>query len=126
METTLNLTKSQLQEDPILVSKVITQGNAKVGYLAYNSFLRQFDEDLNAVFADFKAQGVTNLVLDLRYNGGGSVNTAIILGSLITGNNTTDVFLQKQWNPDVQEFFQQNDPDRWSISLKTPLMVVLI
>lgn len=117
----IELTKSQLQEDPILVSKVITQGNAKVGYLAYNSFLRQFDEDLNAVFADFKAQGVTNLVLDLRYNGGGSVNTAILLGSMITGTNTTDVFLTEQWNPEVQEFFLENDPERLVSTFKNSI-----
>ncbi|KQC33445.1 peptidase S41 [Nonlabens sp. YIK11] len=108
----ITLSKSQLQEDPILVSKVITQGNAKIGYLLYNSFLRQYDDDLNAVFADFKAQGVTNLVLDLRYNSGGSVNTAITLGSLITNNPTTDVYSREQWNPEVQEFLQNNNPDQ--------------
>ncbi len=110
--TSITLTKAQTQEDPILVSKVIDLGTAKVGYLLYNSFLRQFDDDLNAVFADFKAQGITHLVLDLRYNGGGSVNTAITLGSLIAGNPPTDVFSTEQWNPDVQAFLQANDPDR--------------
>ncbi|PRP66317.1 S41 family peptidase [Nonlabens agnitus] len=108
----ITLSKTQLQEDPILVSKVITQGNAKIGYLLYNSFLRQYDDNLNAVFADFKAQGVTNLVLDLRYNSGGSVNTAITLGSLITNNPTTDVYSREQWNPEVQEFLQNNNPDQ--------------
>ncbi len=84
--------KPHSQEDPIFIARVIDQGTQKVGYLMYNSFLSQFDEELNGAFADFRAQGVTNLVLDLRYNGGGSVNTAIILGSLISGNPITDVY----------------------------------
>jgi C-terminal processing protease CtpA/Prc len=110
--TTIQLSKAQIQEDPILLSTVIDQGDNKVGYLVYNSFLRQFDSQLNAVFADFKAQGVTHLVLDLRYNGGGSVSTAITLGSLITSNPVTDVFSTEQWNPEIQEELQENNPEQ--------------
>jgi len=110
--TDIELNKAQLQEDPIFVSKVIEQGSAKVGYLVYNSFLKQFDNQLNGVFSDFKAQGITHLVLDLRYNSGGSVNTAITLGSLITNNPTTDIFSTEQWNPEVQQFLQENNPEQ--------------
>lgn len=109
---TISLNKAVVQENPILINKVITQGSAKVGYLVYNGFFRQFDNELNAVFADFKTQGVTHLVLDLRYNSGGSINTAIILGSLITNNPTTDVYSTEQWNPDIQQFLLQNNPDQ--------------
>ena len=110
MEITLN--KEVLQENPILVTEVIDQGAQKIGYLMYTGFLSQFDEQLNNVFGDFKAQGVTHLVLDLRYNGGGSVNTAIILGSLISGNPVTDVYSTEQWNPDIQAQLQASNPDR--------------
>ncbi|PPK93951.1 C-terminal processing protease CtpA/Prc [Nonlabens xylanidelens] len=108
----ITLTKAVIQENPILVSQVIDQGTQKVGYLMYNSFLSQFDEQLNGVFADFRAQGVTHLVLDLRYNGGGSVNSAIILGSLISGNPVTDVYSTEEWNPDVQAQLQASNPDQ--------------
>ncbi|WP_124980649.1 S41 family peptidase [Nonlabens xiamenensis] len=109
--TEIDLVKEVVQEDPIHVTRVIDQGGLKIGYLMYNSFLSQFDGDLNAVFADFQAQGVTHLVLDLRYNGGGSVNTAIILGSLISGNPTTDIFSTEEWNPDIQAQLAMQDPD---------------
>jgi C-terminal processing protease CtpA/Prc len=89
---------------------VIDQGTQKVGYLMYTGFLSQFDEQLNDVFGDFRAQGVTHLVLDLRYNGGGSVNTAIILGSLISGNPVTDVYSTEEWNPDIQAQLSANSP----------------
>ncbi|MGB3591319.1 MAG: S41 family peptidase [Nonlabens sp.] len=108
----VELTKTAFQEDPILLTRVIDQGSQKIGYLVYNSFLSQFDEQLNGVFADFAAQGVTHLVLDLRYNGGGSVNTAVILGSLISGNPVTDVYSTEEWNPDIQQFFMDNEPER--------------
>jgi len=107
---TIALTKVFLQEDPIHVATVIQEGTNTIGYLMYNSFLPQFDEQLNSAFAMFRAQGVTHLVLDLRYNGGGSVNTAIILSSLISGNPTTDVFATEEWNPEIQQQFLSSDP----------------
>jgi carboxyl-terminal processing protease len=106
----ITLTKEVVQQDPILVTEVIDQGTQKIGYLMYTGFLSQFDEQLNGVFGDFKAQGVTHLVLDLRYNGGGSVNTAIILGSLISGNPVSDVYSTEEWNPDVQTQLQTSNP----------------
>ncbi|OUS20107.1 peptidase S41 [Nonlabens dokdonensis] len=106
----ITLTKEVNQEDPILVTNVIDQGTQKVGYLMYTGFLSQFDEQLNNVFGDFRAQGITHLVLDLRYNGGGSVNTAIILGSLISGNPVTDVYSTEEWNPDIQAQLSANSP----------------
>lgn len=109
---TITLTKSFLQENPIHVATVIQEGANTVGYLMYNSFLSSFDEQLNNAFAMFRAQGVTHLVLDLRYNGGGSVNTAVILGSLIAGNPTTDVFATEEWNPEIQQQFLNSEPER--------------
>ncbi len=108
----ISLTKMVMQEDPIHVSRVIDQGSQKVGYLMYNSFLSDYDDELNDAFADFQAQGITHLVLDLRYNGGGAVSSAIALGSLISGNPTTDVFSTEQWNPDVQAALRDANPDQ--------------
>ena len=77
----VTLTKTALAENPILLSTVITQNDKKIGYLMYNGFFSSFDNQLNTVFGDFISQGVTHLVLDLRYNSGGSVNTATKLAS---------------------------------------------
>ena len=48
---TLNLNKTQLQENPVAIVKVIEQGAHKIGYLLYNQFSRAFDGQLNAAFA---------------------------------------------------------------------------
>ncbi|WP_103072237.1 S41 family peptidase [Aquimarina sediminis] len=99
------LTKVQYTENPVFVSKTIDVGGSPVGYLMYNSFTADFDAQLNAAFAKFKSDGVTDLVLDVRYNGGGSVTTAIDLSSMITGQYNGQVFTTEQWNADRQEQF---------------------
>ncbi|WP_397299041.1 S41 family peptidase [Nonlabens ulvanivorans] len=116
---TITLDKTSITENPVFRTAIIDQGSQKIGYLMYNSFTSNFDEQLNDAFGTLQAAGVTHLVLDLRYNGGGSVNTSIILGSLIAGQPTTDVFSTEEWNPDVQEFFENNQPDRLTNFFKT-------
>ena len=101
-----------ITENPILVSKTIDVNGAKVGYLLYNSFVADFDDELNAAFAEFKAEGITDLILDLRYNGGGRVSSATRLASMITGQFTGEIFAKQQWNDTYQNYFLQNNPDR--------------
>jgi C-terminal processing protease CtpA/Prc len=105
------LTKTVLAENPILISKVITSGTThKIGYLLYNGFYAEYDNQLNDAFGTLKSEGITDLVLDLRYNGGGSVLTATRLASMITGQYTGKVFAKQQWNPKINSYFEANDP----------------
>jgi C-terminal processing protease CtpA/Prc len=98
----VELTKAEYTENPVFVSNTLELFGQKVGYLMYNAFTREFDSQLNAAFAQFKADGVTDLVLDLRYNGGGSVESATDLSSMITGQFNGQVFYKEQWNDDRQ------------------------
>ena len=108
---TVDLTKTILTENPILLNTVITSGSHKIGYLMYNGFYANFDTQLNDAFGILKSQSVTDLVLDLRYNGGGSVQTAARLASMITGQFTGKVFAKQQWNSKIQSYFDANNPD---------------
>ncbi len=97
-----------LVENPVFLAKIFDIGSEKIGYLVYHGFTNEFDEDLNNAFGDFKAAGVTNLVLDLRYNPGGSVNTARLLSSMIYGTKTNELFLRQRWNAKIQTQMSEN------------------
>ncbi len=104
----VELTKTEITEDPIHISTTLDINGQKIGYLMYNAFTNEFDSQLNSVFAQFLTDGVTDLVLDLRYNGGGSVRTAIYLASMITGQFTGQTFFTEQWNEDRQADFAED------------------
>jgi C-terminal processing protease CtpA/Prc len=74
--------------------KIIDNGGGqRVGYINMRTFISTADSQLRAAFADFRAQGITNFVIDFRYNGGGLVSTAELMGDLLGGNRTTsDIF----------------------------------
>ena len=107
---TVDLTKTVLTENPILINKVITSGTRKIGYLMYNGFFANFDIQMNQAFASLKAEGITDLILDLRYNSGGSVQTATRLASMITGQFTGQVFAKQEWNKDINDYFAKENP----------------
>ena len=88
--TSVSLSKTNYSENPIYINQVINTGNNKVGYLMYNGFIGSATNDLalNNVFGEFKSESINELVLDLRYNPGGSVRTAIWLASMMTGDYT--------------------------------------
>ena len=74
---TLALTKAGYRQSAVLKRTVLDADGKKVGYLMFNSFnLASSQTELNEAFAEFKTQGVTEMVVDLRYNGGGSVGVA--------------------------------------------------
>ncbi|WP_273567244.1 S41 family peptidase [Maribacter halichondriae] len=105
-EKEVTLTKQpNLAENPVFLSKSFDVNGEIIGYLVYNGFTNEYDEDLNNAIGDLKAAGVTNLVLDLRYNPGGSVNSARLLSSMIYGTNTSNLFLRQRWNSKVQSQF---------------------
>lgn len=62
-----------------------TQGGRTLGYLMVKDMIDQAQPGLDAAFASFRAQGVQDLVLDLRYNGGGLVSVGRNIASLVTG-----------------------------------------
>lgn len=95
-----NLTAQTITSNPINHFSVIEEGGKKIGYLVMNSFTATFNGELNDVFDFFSAQNVDELILDLRYNGGGSVLTSALLASMIKGNvpANTSAFARLQYN----------------------------
>ena len=96
---TVFLSKEEYLENPIYYYRVI---NKNIGYLMYNSFTSEFDNKLNEVFNHFKLHNIKHLVIDLRYNPGGSIQTATALGSMITGQFNNKIFTKLKYNEELQ------------------------
>lgn len=94
-----NLTIRQVVENPVHYSSIINIAGKKVGYLVYNGFKYTFHNELNDVFGTFKSEGINELVLDLRYNGGGTVLTSAYLSSMIyAGATENEIFAKLIYN----------------------------
>jgi carboxyl-terminal processing protease len=95
---TFNLT--DFQTNTIQEAKVFEDGTKKIGYFCFTDFLGDDTAaGLDAVFNDFKAKGVNELVIDLRYNGGGYVNLATQLANLIAPSSASGkAMLTYQYN----------------------------
>ncbi|MCH8534343.1 MAG: peptidase S41 [Flavobacteriaceae bacterium] len=98
LDDEVQLIKIEISENPIHYHDILDFGSTQVGYLVMNNFRRNFDNQLNAVFGEFKAGGINELVLDLRYNGGGDLRTAIDLASMITGQFPNELFINQIYN----------------------------
>lgn len=106
-----------MQEDPILLDTVYYLEGKNIGYLVYNRFTSSLSADLNTVFSQFKSNGVNELVLDLRYNPGGSVSTATLLASLIAPQQVAgseEIFVKYIWNDVIDSYYREEEGDESS------------
>ena len=101
---TVTLEKASYSSNPIYKTNVITAGSKKIGYLAYARFsnAKNSISVLNDAFSDFVAKGVTDLVIDLRFNGGGYVSTAEHLINLIAPSTATGTMYVEHYNNNLK------------------------
>lgn len=103
-----------MYEDPILLTKVFDCDGKKVGYLAYQSFTFESCLGLYEVCKEFKKEGVSELILDLRYNGGGYVFTEEVLASMLAPEEDVkngSVFETEIWNDDYMAYYKEKGTD---------------
>jgi C-terminal processing protease CtpA/Prc len=96
------MTKRTYALDPVPEGWRVIQptGSPPVGYVALRTFIGPADALLQDVFANFKAAGVQQVIVDLRYNGGGLISTAELLSNLLAGDRTaSDVMYHVEFNP---------------------------
>tara|TARA_R110001583_G_scaffold44428_2_gene140881 strand:- start:3743 stop:5245 length:1503 start_codon:yes stop_codon:yes gene_type:complete len=95
-------------ENPVYIAKTLDVEGTKIGYIMYNGFDAGFEEDMDDAFTMLKNDGATELVLDLRYNGGGYGYLALQMASSITGQFPGKTLKKDVYNPTVQAFYEQN------------------
>lgn len=101
-DTTITLTVATYKENPIVLDSVYTTNGTKTGYMAFNSFLgdtTQTKADFQRIFTNFSNKGVQDVIIDLRYNGGGYVILQDELANYLAPNAAnTQVMETQQFN----------------------------
>lgn len=98
--------------DPLPQWRVIDMNGVPVGYVEFSTFVSTADPVFNTVFSEFNAAGVTDVIIDMRYNGGGLVDTARLLGDYLGGSVPGLIFSFTEFNDpnsfrNETEFFEQ-------------------
>lgn len=107
------------RESPVYMDSIYIDGVRKIGYLVFNSFGTSVDADTDEdnlklinKLAEFENANITDLILDLRYNGGGLVRTAVYLASALVPNRKKEhIFEIKEFNKRNQELFGNSSTD---------------
>ena len=108
---------SNYHEDPVYLDTVYTVQNKKIGYLVYNFFTNddgdksmKYDLELNNVIGNFKQQNISELIIDLRYNHGGMMTSAVNLASMLVPDLTANkVFSYTEYNQNYTNYFNSAD-----------------
>lgn len=88
----VTVAKTEFELTPVSArygAKVIDDGGRKVGYVNLRTFINTAETPLRNAFADFRAQGITEVIIDLRYNGGGLISIADLINNLMAADRTT-------------------------------------
>ena len=112
----VNLDAKEMYENPVLLSKVFDCGDKKVGYLVYTSFTLDSYKDLIAACTAFKEAGVSELILDLRYNGGGFALAEQFLASMLAPESVVqadpkNILSTEVFNAEWSAYFKENGKD---------------
>ncbi len=111
----ITLTAVQLAENPNFLDTVYTINGKKIGYVVYHFFApgpgsnsTSYDDEADAIFGKFKAEGIDHLIVDFRYNSGGYVSSAVNLASLIApGVSSSSIFSKTKYNSYLMAEFAQ-------------------
>lgn len=115
--TSFEINAQAFDIEPLFGSKIIESNGKSIGYLYLTSFIELADERFTDQFQAFANSGIDELVIDLRYNGGGRISTANNLASFILNNSHTgQVFTTLKYNElysssNQNYFFRQQGDD---------------
>ncbi|HEV7341488.1 MAG TPA: S41 family peptidase [Sphingopyxis sp.] len=110
----VTVAKADYALDPIsdrYGAKIISEGGRNYGYLNLRTFISSANPQLRAAFLNFRNQGVTDIIIDFRYNGGGLVSTAELMGDLMGEGRSGSLFSQTVFRASKSA---QNDEHRFA------------
>ena len=111
--TSYNLTAAEIAADPAIFHSVIEQGGKRIGYLVYTEFVEGDNDEyltsLGNIFDEFNSAGITDLVVDLRYNPGGLIDCACFFASAIAPYNVvsnSEILVNMNYNDMLESYFK--------------------
>lgn len=110
----VSMVATKMYEDPVLLHKLFDVNGKKVGYIAYTGFDLPSAQTWLEACKEFKQQGVSELVIDLRYNGGGYVFTENVIASMLAPAaevQAKSVYSKEIWNDDYMAYYKQQNQD---------------
>ncbi len=94
------VTKRSYTLQPVPAPQLLARtGNTPIGYVNLRTFVSTADAQLRSAFATFRTNNVTDVIIDLRYNGGGLVSTAELLSDLLAQGRQGQVQYRTRLNP---------------------------
>lgn len=115
--------KISIEREEITLSPVTYQGmiNSEVGYIQFESFTEGSAEKIKKAFTELKAKGMKKLILDLRNNGGGSLDEAVNIVGMFVPKNSLVVDTRGRRAEYSQKYFTRNQP----LDTEIPLVVLV-
>lgn len=114
----ITLEAIELNQNPVVYNEVIDYQGQKIGYIVYTQFTSgvsgEWLDELNGVFGDFKSAGVSDVVVDLRYNPGGSLDLSAYLAATLVpaaAMEENEVFVNLVWNDLYNQYWAGADLD---------------
>lgn len=105
---TINLAAATYKSNPVIIDTVYDKGANKVGYFALNSFLgdtTQVYNEFTRIFNNFSAKGVNDVIIDLRYNGGGYVTMSQRMADwLAPASANGQVMMKQEFNTNYSDW----------------------
>jgi carboxyl-terminal processing protease len=99
----LTISKADFELTPVSSrygATVINDGTRRVAYINLRTFISSADDQLRSAFANYRAQGITDYIIDFRYNGGGLISTAGVMYDLLGGaRSTSDIASVQSFRP---------------------------
>ena len=103
-ELTQTFTKKTVTINTVLFDTIFNVNDLKIGYFVFESFIEPSKDELNSLFAKYQTAGIDELIVDLRYNGGGRSDIGLQLGGLIGGSKVEDKIMTKFiYNDNLQD-----------------------
>ena len=104
-----SITKTDMKIDPVLQTKVFNLEGHRVGYFLYDGFTESTETIMKAV-ENLEAQQITDLVLDLRLNGGGYITTLDTMASmLVPDGNEGNLFIEMSYNELLGKYLEMEE-----------------